>query len=427
MLILVLNLASAHGEERSSVLSVVSYDLELDVTGGSGTFFSRTEVRFRASRAGTLSFADLEAAAVRRAMLNGARLDFSTSCHAGHLPLPSLTHENLLIVEAEMGYTSAGAGLYRADGLDGSACVYGKGYPDGARRIYCCFDQGDLRAPFTVSINAPAGWSCFANGPLTSRPGDNETGIWQFAATPPIAPYLSSFCSGRYVGPAFVCPRDDDLPLPVTVNARPPVAALAEAVVSPELVVQPLRYYERVLGAAYPYLKCDLVFVPQYRALAFGAPGLVTIQEQVLTQSIKDESGLYPAAVVAHELAHAWFGGALDMSESDDGWLIEALTTYISRTALEEIHPDIDPWDASTSQTLPDHAYVKYAAPIRQLAQLISTQAVLDGLSSLLHDHMHGCVTKGDVIRSWSQAGGRDLREWAAEKLTPAASENQAP
>jgi aminopeptidase N len=154
---------------------------------------------------------------------------------------------------------------------------------------------------------------------------------------------------------------------------------------------------------------------------------LVTIQEQVLTQSVKDKSDLYPAAVVAHELAHAWFGGAFDMRESDDGWLIEALTTYISRTALEEIRPDIDPWDASTSQTLPDHAYVKYAAPIRQLAELISTQAVLDGLSSLLHDHTHGCFTKGDVIRSWSRASGRDLREWAAETLTPAAGEDEAP
>jgi aminopeptidase N len=419
MLVLVPDVPSDHVVARSSVLRVVSYDVDLDFTGGPDTFVSRAEVRFRSRRAGISSFADLEAVRVGRAVLNGASLDSSASCHPGHLPLPSLDYENLLVVEAEMGYTSAGAGMYRPGGHHRGACVYGKGFPDGARRIYCCFDQRDLRGPFTVSINAPAGWLCFANGPLVSRPDADESGPWCFAPTPPIAPDLSSFCAGPYAGRAFACSRDNDPPLPVTVNARRSITAVAEAMISPELVCQPLRYYERVLGIAYPYLKCDLVFVPEYRALAYGAPGLVTVQEQVLTQSVNDKSGLYLATVMAHELAHAWFGGMFDMRETDDGWLIEALATYISRVALGEIRPDADPWDASISKALPDHEYVKYAAPVRQLADLIGTDAVLGGLRSLIKDHMHGCVTKGEVIRSWSRASTQDLREWAAATLTP--------
>jgi aminopeptidase N len=426
MLVLVPDLPSAHSAGRSSVLDVVAYDLDVDLTAGADTFFSRTEIRFRCQRAGISSFADLEAVGVRRAVLNGANLDLSTPCHAGHLPLPRLAHENVLVVEAEMGYTSARAGLYRAGGLDSSACVYSKGYPDGARHIYCCFDQEDLRAPFTVSMNAPAGWSCIANGPVVSRPADDKRGMWQFAATPPIAPYLSGFCAGPYLGPAFICQRDNDLPLPVTLNALPAVTALQEAVVGPELFQRPLWYYERVLGAAYPYAKCDLVFVPQYPALAFGVPGLMTIQDQVLTQAANDKSGLYLAAVIAHELAHAWFGGLVDTC-GRDGWLIEGLATYISRGVLEESHPDIDPWEASISQMLPDHAYIKYAAPVRQLAELIGRQAVLSGLSSLMHDYTHGCITKDDLIRCWSRASGRDLREWAAETLLPAANEEETP
>lgn len=360
--------------------------------------------------------------------LNGAPLDFETPCHAGHLPLPDLAYENLLVVEADMYYTSAEAeaGLHRVRETDGNDYVYGKGYPEGARRIYCCFDQEDLRAPFRVSINAPAGWSCLANGPLVSRPDGDETGPWRFAATLPIAPFLSSFCAGHYAGSAFSCPRDNDPPLPVAVNYRPSMKESVNAVFRPELVSRPLRYYERVLAAAYPYVKCDLVFVSRYRPLAYGAPGLITIREQVLAQAANDESGLYLAAVLAHELAHAWFGGMFNMYESD-GWLIEALTTYISRCALEELHPGIDPWDESLSRTLPDHAYVKYAAPIRQLAELIGTEAVLDGLISLIHDRAHACFTKDDVIRSWSRTGGRDLREWAAETLVPATDDDGAP
>src|ERR1035438_2606056 len=101
MMMLMLDSTSPHAVTRSSVLTVVSYDLELDFNGGPDTFSSRTEMRFRANRPGLSSFADLKAAGIRRAVLNGAPLDFETSCHAGHLPLPDLAHENLLVVEAD--------------------------------------------------------------------------------------------------------------------------------------------------------------------------------------------------------------------------------------------------------------------------------------------------------------------------------------
>jgi hypothetical protein len=81
-------------------------------------------------------------------------------------------------------------------------------YPHGAPRIYCCFDQSDLRAVFTVSISAPQGWSCFANAPLISRPAQGQPGSWRFARTAPIAPWLTSLCAGPLSGSAFACERD---------------------------------------------------------------------------------------------------------------------------------------------------------------------------------------------------------------------------
>jgi aminopeptidase N len=426
MMLLMLNPTAPHSMPRGSILTVVSYDLALDFTGGKDTFFSRSMIRFRADRPGLASFADLEAAGVRSAVLNGTRLDFEASCHAGHLPLPDLADENLLVVETDMRYTEAEAGLHRLREADGD-CVYGKGYPDGARRIYCCFDQEDLRAPYTVAITAPAGWSCLANGPLASRPDGDEAGTWRFAATQPIVPFVSSFCAGHYANASFACQRDSNPPLPVTVNARPSVMESVDTALLRELIGGPLRYYEHELAVAYPCVKCDLVFVPRYRPLAYGASGLITIQEQVLTQAANDKSGLYLATVLAHELAHAWIGGIFNAYETD-GWLIEALTTYISRLALGELHPGIDPWDESVSRLLPDHAYATYAAPVQGLAGLIGARAVLDGLISLLHDHAHACVTKGDVIRSWSRASGRDLRDWAADALVPPAEgQSEAP
>ena len=412
------NVPPARDLERSSALDIVSYQLVVDLTGGADTFSSRADVRFRCRRAGTEVSADLQAAGIRRAVLNGADLDIATSYRPGHLALPGLRSENTLVVEAEFGYTSAGSGLHRVAGPDGSACVYSKAYPGGAPRVYCCFDEARLRAAFTLSVNAPAGWSCLANGARVSRPADGEAGPWTFAATQGIAPYLSSFCAGPFSGTAFSCERDVGPPVPVTATDLPSAAACLHAAVSPDLVRQPLRYYERALGTAYPYGKCDFVFAPGFPGLAFGAPGLVTIKDQVLTQAPNGKPGLYLATVVAHELAHAWFGGLTDMCDGHDGWLMEAVTTYISRTALEETRPGATPWAASVSRALPDQAYAPDAAKIRQLERLTGRRAVLDGLRNLLRRDAHGCATKDDLVRYWSRASGQDLRRWATSTLT---------
>jgi aminopeptidase N len=414
--------------DRSSLLEVESYDLAVDLTCGAETFSSRAEVRFRCHQPGSATFADLEAAGVRRALLNGAGLDITRAHQPGRLELPQLAAENTLVVEAEFCYATAGAGLHRLTGPDGFACTYSKAYPGGAQRIYCCFDQPDLRAPFTVSVHVPAGWSCVANGPVLSRPADGEMGVWKFAATSPIAPYLSSFCAGPFSGPAFLC-EDDGHRVRVTANALPAAAAALDAAALPELVRQPLRYYQQNLGVPYPYGKCDLVFVPGYPGLAFGAPGLITIKEQVLTEPPQGDPLLYRAIVIAHELAHAWFGGLIQLQPSTDGWLEEAITAYISRTALEETCPSATPWAELVSATLPDHAYASDAETIRQLEVLIGRQALLTGLGTLLRRHAHGHATKDDLVQDLSRAARRDLRQYAADTLSPTAktSEQKTP
>lgn len=408
-----------HGLDCGSTLDIMGYDLFVDVTGGGDTFASRVEIRFSCGRPRNSAFADLQAVSVRRAELNGTVLQLATAYQSGRLELHGLAAENTLIVEAEFSYASVAAGLHRQAGPDGSGCVYSKAYPGGAPRMYCCFDQANLRAPFMVSIKAPAGWTCIANGPVVSRPAVGGAGLWKFATTKPIAPYLTSFCAGPFSGPAFVWAGSRNGSVPVTANALPPAAAALDAAVSPEWFLQPLAYYERNLGTPYPYGKCDLVFVPGFPGLAFGAPGLVTVKEQALTEPPNDRHVLYLAAVIAHELAHAWLGGLITFQPPGDGWLEEAITTYISRAALEDAHPSATPWEPTASSTLPDRGYASKAAIIRQLDRLIGRQAVFAGLRSLLQKHAHGHISKDDLVQSWSRTAGRDLRGWAAQTLMP--------
>ncbi len=137
--------------DRSSIVDIVAYDLLVDLTSGARTFTSRSEIRFRCEQAGSAAYADLQAAGIRRAELNGTTLDVPKAYQPGRLELPQLAPESTLIVEAEFGYVSGGAGLHRITGPDGRDCVYSKTYPGGAPRA--C---GRSRRPIRSRLTCPA-------------------------------------------------------------------------------------------------------------------------------------------------------------------------------------------------------------------------------------------------------------------------------
>lgn len=417
---LVVGVAFDEEHARSSTVDVVSYDVFVDLTGEGDTFCSRTELGFRCRRDGASVFADLHAVGVRRVILNGEDLPSHDLYGDGRLELPRLGDENTLNVEAEFSYAQEGGGLYRvADSGGGAACVYSKGIEARAPHIFCCFDQPDLRAPMNLAVSAPAGWCCRASFPTMARPVDGEAGVWRFAPTSPLAPYLFALCAGPRQGTVLAAESDRGQPVPLTIWAPLASGDLLPAEMFLELAREPLRYYEAALGVRYPYPKCDLVFVPAYPALAFSAPGLITFQERLLELS-ETRPLLYLALVIAHELAHAWVGGLVDMRYARDMWLQEALATYISRSALSATQPGSAPWSATTSASLPDHAYASDAAALCQLEELIGRPAVMSGLGSVMNHHAHRAITIDDLARSWSRTSGRDLRRWASETLVPA-------
>ena len=398
---------------------MVSYDVLLDLTVGAETFWSRTEVSFCCRRDGASAFADLRPVEVRRVVLNGADVPGRHLDREGRLELTHLARENTLVVEAEFAYTESGTGMYRlVGGENGCCCVYSNANRGGAARIFCCFDQPDLRAPITLAVRAPAGWCCRANSPTVDRPAAGDAGVWQFAPTSPLAPYQFAFCGGREPVAILGAVVDRDPPVMLAVWTPCATRELRDADMLVELVRRPLRYYADALGIPYPYPKCDLAFVPRFPGLAFSPPGLATLQDRLLKPA-QTRPPLYLGCVLAHELAHTWFGGLLDLSHEDDMWLQEALATYTSRTALEETQPGSAPWAPDTSASLPDHAYAKDAELLRQLEQLIGRPALMNALAALMRRHSHGTISRDDLVRSWSQSSGKDLRSWAAETLVP--------
>src|SRR5699024_3909525 len=153
------SLTRADAELRAQIIDVTAYQVELDLTDGDlpdhTTFGSRSTVTFTATPAES-TFLDLKAERVHSIQLNGRPVS-PAAVADGRVELTDLQAENTVVVEATMGYSNDGQGLHRAvDPADGLAYVYGHLFLDAAPKVFACFDQPDLKAPYTVTVTAPA-------------------------------------------------------------------------------------------------------------------------------------------------------------------------------------------------------------------------------------------------------------------------------
>jgi aminopeptidase N len=439
----------AEAKARAGLIDVGSYAVFLDLATDPGTVRSRAEIRFRCREPGAATFADLHAPAVNRVTCNGKGLDPGAALSDGRLHLPGLAAGNVLTVDAELGYSPAGRGLTRfADPADGVDYALGYGYPTSAPSMFCCFDQPDLRADLTLTVSTPAGWECVANGVVTDRPAEGQAGTWRFATVPAMKPYDFAVCAGPYVTSS-----DEDHrgaggaagAVRISVRSRRTLAGSAGLTRVAGVVRQALAWYERTLGVACPYRKYDVVFVPDLGPGAVSLPGIMLVSETLL-QRMADPGDDFGPLVLAHEVAHLWFGCLVEGRWWDDLWLAEALATYLSYTAWEEVlgldsawrafcmreqaaayRTDSLPSTQPVSSPVPNAAgalarpsaitYAKGASVIRQLAALIGDQALRDGLRDYLTCYGGTATTLGDLVGCWSRASGRDLSRWAQQWL----------
>src|SRR4029453_18078991 len=162
MMVRMPSLTRAEATARAAVVNVDAYEVDLDLTTGAETFRSRTVVRFGAEP-GAATFIDVEPADLISATLNGTPLD-PAALSRYRLEMSDLAATNELVVEAWMAYSNTGEGLHRfVDPADEQVYLYAHMFLDGARRIFGCFDQPDLKASVTLSVTAPEDWLVAAN------------------------------------------------------------------------------------------------------------------------------------------------------------------------------------------------------------------------------------------------------------------------
>ncbi|WP_408899424.1 aminopeptidase N [Nocardioides sp. R1-1] len=444
-----MSLTRAEAEHRASVLAVSSYDVELDLSLAEDAFRSVTTIRFRSERSAT--FVDVTPRTLHGVRLDGSSLDPALLAD-GRLPLALDAGEHELVVEATMGFRNDGEGLHRSvDPADGRAYVYGMSFMDAAPSIFACFDQPDLKAPYTMRVAAPADWLVVGNAPARETGSEGAIRHWELGPTPPLATYFVTLVAGPY---HLVRAEHDGIAL--GLSARQSLAATLDREADELLTLTRQSFDElhRLFGIRYPFGDYHQAFVPEFNAGAMENPGCVTIRDPLLFEGSSTRADRsFRAALVAHEMAHQWFGNLVTPTWWDDLWLNESFAEYMGYRVIADATEYADGWlhqsyarrtwgitadqrptthpvagnaaeDAlSALQNFDGISYARGCNVLRQLAQRLGDDAFLAGVREHFTLHRFGNATMHDLFASWERAaGGTSLdgfvKDWL---LTPGA------
>ena len=177
------NIKQVEAAERSKIVKVKSYRIDLDLTTGAENFRVKTTVTFTGLKPGATTFIDCVGKRVISAKLNGA--DFDPKFDGETVFLPALAADNVLEIEHEGIYSNSGEGLHRfVDPVDGEVYVYTQFEVPDSRRMFAVFEQPDLKATFEFRVTAPAHWQVVSNQPT---PAPVEAGEGLLLSEPPHA------------------------------------------------------------------------------------------------------------------------------------------------------------------------------------------------------------------------------------------------
>ena len=308
-----------------------------------------------------------------------------------------------------------------------------------ARRILPCFDEPAFKARFHVTVTARAGDTVIANAPVAREQAlpDGRRAI-HFAPTPALSTYLLALAVGplessepRHVGTT-----------PIRLWHVPGKAHLGDFGL--EAAAEALARLEAYFDIPYPYAKLDLVAVPDFEAGAMENAGAVFFRETLLlldpaTVSLPERKRA--AEVIAHELAHMWYGDLVTMAWWDDLWLNEAFATWMAYRVVNDWKPEWRMWQGfehdragalgldALASTHPIYApvrsvaeatenfdlitYEKGAAVVRMVEHYLGADTFRDGVRRYMQRHRESNAVAADLWRALGEASGADVARLA--------------
>jgi len=219
-----------------------------------------------------------------------------------------------------------------------------------ARRAFPCFDEPAFKAVFDITLVIDKADTAISNGKIvsdTAGPGDGKHTV-KFSSSPKMSSYLVAMLVGD-----FVCREGGADGIPIRVCSLPEKKEMTGFAL--EASENILKFYNRYYAIKYPYGKLDHIVFPDFSAGAMENVAAITYRDSALLIDPKTASydaKQQVAGVIAHEMAHQWFGDLVTMKWWNDIWLNEGFATWMSWKPLEAWKPEWNMQQQEIGETL---------------------------------------------------------------------------
>jgi aminopeptidase N len=368
------------------------------------------------------------------------------------LPNELATGEHELALQFSGKINPQGQGLfyarYQEEGTNEKKIMLGTQFEaTDARRMFPCWDEPSFRAKFQLSTAVPEDFTAVSNMPVeaeTKTKGGKEI---RFAMSPSMSSYLVVLCAGELDS---VEGEQDGVKLRVVTTKGK--AEMGRYALESEAKI--LHYYNDYFGIPYPLPKLDLIAVPGGFGGAMENWGAITYYESVLlfdpqTSSTKTKQDIF--AVIAHEMAHQWFGDLVTMAWWDNLWLNEGFASWMGSKCTDRFNPEWNEWlrrnvsrdpsrrigfpkdvamqadarstthsvqqpiktEAEANSAFDEITYRKGQSIIRMLESFLGDEVFRDGIRKYIAAHKYSNTTTADLWEALTEVSGKPVGEIA--------------
>ncbi len=330
-------------------------------------------------------------------------------------------------------------GFYRSTFKDSSGKIHylatTQMEPTDARRMFPCFDEPAFKAVFKIKVKTDKNNTAISNAAMLKETVEGDKKIIEFEESKPMSSYLVALCVGEFKSTEPV--ESEGIPIRVwSVQHDPAMGNYAR-----DNAAKLLKYLNAYFGAPYPWKKLDLIAIPDFQAGAMENPGAITFREKFLLADEKDSALSTKqdiVSIIAHEMAHLWFGDLVTMKWWDDIWLNEAFATWMADKATNNVKPEwkiIEQFFSKRQRALltdslhstrsiqapvekPEDAhqmfdeitYVKGAAVLRMLEFFLGEKTFQNGVSAYIKQHSFGNASTNDLWSALDKASGKRVK-----------------
>jgi puromycin-sensitive aminopeptidase len=306
-----------------------------------------------------------------------------------------------------------------------------------ARNAFVCIDEPSAKATFDVTLNVDPGHTAISNTEVVKSEESDGVKSVKFATTPIMSTYLLAFLVGEF---EYIETTNDE---GVVVRVYTTAGKKKQGQFALDVAAKTLSFYKEYFSIAYPLTKLDMIAVPDFAAGAMENWGAVTYRETAILVDEKNSSlatKQWTAMVVAHELAHQWFGNLVTMGWWTDLWLNEGFASWVEYLAVDHLFPEWNMWTQFVTDDY-NHArdldaldnthpvevevhhpreideifdaisYQKGASVIRMLHAYLGEADFKKGLHDYLTKHSYSNAATADLWDALEKASGKPVSE----------------